>query len=293
MDRIERLRERLRRDPILVAPGCYDALTALLIEQAGFEAAYVSGASIAYTRLGRPDIGLVTATEVADAVRLIRERVALPLLVDADTGYGNALNVQRTVRLLEQAGADVIQLEDQVAPKRCGHLRGKSLVGADDMISRLRAALDARDAALVMARTDAIAVEGFEAALARAEAYLAEGVDLLFIEAPRSPQQLAAIGQRFGARVPLLANMVEGGQTPALPPAELAALGYRVVIHPGAIVRTLAFAVRQMLGTLRADGTTLAERGRMLTVGELNDLLGTRELLATGRRFEPDLPGHE
>ncbi|MFO1456402.1 MAG: isocitrate lyase/phosphoenolpyruvate mutase family protein [Steroidobacteraceae bacterium] len=293
MDRPERLRERLRRDPILVAPGCYDALTALLIEQAGFEAAYVSGASIAYTRLGRPDIGLVTATEVADAVRLIRERVALPLLVDADTGYGNALNVQRTVRLLEQAGADVIQLEDQVAPKRCGHLRGKSLVGADDMISRLRAALDARDAALVMARTDAIAVEGFEAALARAEAYLAEGVDLLFIEAPRSPQQLAAIGQRFGARVPLLANMVEGGQTPALPPAELAALGYRVVIHPGAIVRTLAFAARQMLGTLRADGTTLAERGRMLTVGELNDLLGTRELLATGRRFEPDLPGHE
>ena len=293
MDRPERLRERLRRDPILVAPGCYDALTALLIEQAGFEAAYVSGASIAYTRLGRPDIGLVTATEVADAVRLIRERVALPLLVDADTGHGNALNVQRTVRLLEQAGADVIQLEDQVAPKRCGHLRGKSLVGADDMISRLRAALDARDAALVMARTDAIAVEGFEAALARAEAYLAEGVDLLFIEAPRSPQQLAAIGQRFGARVPLLANMVEGGQTPALPPAELAALGYRVVIHPGAIVRTLAFAARQMLGTLRADGTTLAERGRMLTVGELNDLLGTRELLATGRRFEPDLPGHE
>ena len=293
MDRPERLRERLRRDPNLVAPGCYDALTALLIEQAGFEAAYVSGASIAYTRLGRPDIGLVTATEVADAVRLIRERVALPLLVDADTGYGNALNVQRTVRLLEQAGADVIQLEDQVAPKRCGHLRGKSLVGADDMISRLRAALDARDAALVMARTDAIAVEGFEAALARAEASLAEGVDLLFIEAPRSPQQLAAIGQRFGARVPLLANMVEGGQTPALPPAELAALGYRVVIHPGAIVRTLAFAARQMLGTLRADGTTLAERGRMLTVGELNDLLGTRELLATGRRFEPDLPGHE
>ena len=293
MDRPERLRERLRRDPILVAPGCYDALTALLIEQAGFEAAYVSGASIAYTRLGRPDIGLVTATEVADAVRLIRERVGLPLLVDADTGHGNALNVQRTVRLLEQAGADVIQLEDQVAPKRCGHLGGKSLVGADDMISRLRAALDARDAALVMARTDAIAVEGFEAALARAEAYLAEGVDLLFIEAPRSPQQLAAIGQRFGARVPLLANMVEGGQTPALPPAELAALGYRVVIHPGAIVRTLAFAARQMLGTLRADGTTLAERGRMLTVGELNDLLGTRELLATGRRFEPDLPGHE
>lgn len=293
MKRAERLRERLRRDPILVAPGCYDALTALLIEQAGFEAAYVSGASIAYTRLGRPDIGLVTATEVADAVRLIRERVALPLLVDADTGYGNALNVQRTVRLLEQAGADVIQLEDQVAPKRCGHLGGKSLVGVDDMIARLRAALDARDAALVMARTDAIAVEGFEAALDRAEAYLAEGVDLLFIEAPRSPQELAAIGQRFAARVPLLANMVEGGQTPALAPAALAALGYRVVIHPGAIVRTLTFAARQMLGTLHADGTTLAERERMLTVGQLNELLGTRELLATGRRFEPELPAHD
>lgn len=290
MSRATGLRERLHRDPPLVAPGCYDALTALLVEQAGFEAAYLSGASIAYTRLGRPDVGLVTATEVADVLRLVRERVALPLIVDADTGYGNALNVQRTVRSLELAGADCIQLEDQVAPKRCGHLGGKQLVGVADMVSRLRAALDARDAALVMARTDAIAVEGLDAALERAEAYLAEGVDLLFVEAPRSREELAAIGRRFGARVPLLANMVEGGKTPLLAPAELGRLGFRLVIHPGAIVRTLAFAARAMLARLRADGSTEGERERMLDVGGLNELLGTRELLEAGRRFEPDLP---
>jgi len=290
MSRATGLRERLHRDPPLVAPGCYDALTALLVEQAGFEAAYLSGASIAYTRLGRPDVGLVTATEVADVLRLVRERVALPLIVDADTGYGNALNVQRTVRSLELAGADCIQLEDQVAPKRCGHLGGKQLVGVADMGSRLRAALDARDAALVMARTDAIAVEGLDAALERAEAYLAEGVDLLFVEAPRSREELAAIGRRFGARVPLLANMVEGGKTPLLAPAELGRLGFRLVIHPGAIVRTLAFAARAMLARLRADGSTEGERERMLDVGGLNELLGTRELLEAGRRFEPDLP---
>ncbi|MCB1632490.1 MAG: isocitrate lyase/PEP mutase family protein [Sinobacteraceae bacterium] len=284
----DRLRQRLRPGAALPVPGCYDALTALLVQQAGFEAAYVSGASIAYTRLGRPDIGLVTATEVAEVLRLIRERIELPLIVDADTGHGNALNVQRTVRSLELAGADCVQLEDQVVPKRCGHLGGKSLVPVGDMISRLRAALDARHHALVMARTDAIGVEGFEAALERAERYLAEGVDLLFIEAPRSVAELVTIGQRFGARVPLLANMVEGGQTPSCTPAELGAYGFQVVIHPGAIVRALTFAVQRMLDRLRQDGTTLGERERMLTVGDLNELLDTRALLEAGRRFEPE-----
>ncbi|HYZ64714.1 MAG TPA: isocitrate lyase/phosphoenolpyruvate mutase family protein, partial [Acetobacteraceae bacterium] len=157
------LRARLGRSPLLVAPGCYDALSALLIERAGFEAAYLYGASIAYTRLGRPDIGLVSLTELADTVGLIRDRVALPLIVDADTGFGNALNVQRTVRLLARQGADALQLEDQATPKRCGHLRDKSLVSTGETVGKLHAALDARPGAhvLIIARTDAIAVEGF------------------------------------------------------------------------------------------------------------------------------------
>src|SRR3954468_8504945 len=163
------LRDRLSRNSLLLAPGVYDALTALLAEQAGFEAIYVSGASIAYTRLGRPDIGLVTASEVADTLENIRERVSLPVIVDADTGFGNALNVARTVKQLERAGASVIQLEDQLTPKRCGHLDGKALVAVGEMTGKIRAALDARSNALIMARTDAIAVEGLDAAVERAE----------------------------------------------------------------------------------------------------------------------------
>ncbi len=179
-----------------MAPGCYDALSALMIERAGFAAAYLSGASLAYTRLGRPDVGLVTFSELVDTVGLIRDRVALPLIVDADTGFGNALNVQRTVRLLARAGADALQLEDQATPKRCGHLRDKTLVAKGEMVGKLHAALDARpgDGVLIIARTDAIAVEGFEAALDRAEAYHEAGADILFIEAPTSTEQLEAVG---------------------------------------------------------------------------------------------------
>ena len=179
-------------------------LSALLVEQAGFEAAYLSGASIAYTALGRPDLGLVSAEEVAGVVRRIRERVSLPLIVDADTGFGNALNVQRTMVTFEQAGASAIQLEDQQLPKRCGHLSGKSLITTEEMVGKVRAAADARrsEETLIIARTDAIAVEGFEAALERAEAYLAAGADLLFVEAPRSPEELQAIASRFTRRYP-------------------------------------------------------------------------------------------
>jgi 2-methylisocitrate lyase-like PEP mutase family enzyme len=289
MSHIDRLRALLRADEPIVAPGCYDALTALLIEQAQFKAAYVSGGSIAYTRLGRPDIGLVTASEVAQVVGLIRERVELPLIVDADTGYGNAINVQRTVRQFERMGASCIQLEDQVAPKRCGHLAGKAVVPAAEMIGRIKAALDARDRTLIMARTDALAIEGWDAAIDRAEAYLAAGADLLFIEAPQSIEQLAQIGQRFGTRVPLLANMVEGGKTPPLDAAQLRALGFRVVIFPGAMVRTLTFAARQMLQRLQATGSTREYQPQMLTVGSLNELLGTQQILDEARQYDPDI----
>ncbi|MCX7151580.1 MAG: isocitrate lyase/PEP mutase family protein, partial [Proteobacteria bacterium] len=210
------LRQRLTQPGLVLAPGVYDALSALLVEQAGFEAAYLSGASIAYTRLGRPDIGLVSASEVANVVENIRERTALPLIVDADTGFGNALNVMRTVKTFERAGASALQLEDQTLPKRCGYLDGKTLVTTDEMTGKIRAALDARanSDTLIIARTDAVAVEGLEAALERAERYLEAGADVLFIEALRDAGQMQQALSRFAGRAPLLANMVEGGKTP-------------------------------------------------------------------------------
>ena len=280
------MRDRLSRNPLLLAPGVYDALTALLAEQAGFEAVYLSGASIAYTRLGRPDIGLVTASEVADTLQNSRERVSIPVIVDADTGFGNALNVARTVKQFERAGASVIQLEDQVTPKRCGHLDGKALVPTAEMAGKLKAALDSRRAALVMARTDAIAVEGFEAAMERAERYLEAGADVLFIEAPRSEQEMKAVTQRFAARVPLLANMVEGGKTPVLDAASLEALGYRLAIFPGGLARCLAFAAQEYFAALRRDGTTAAMRSRMLDFQGLNRVIGTPQMLELGKRYE-------
>ncbi len=287
------LRSRLDGPGILVAPGCYDALSALLVEQAGFPAAYLSGASIAYTRFGRPDIGLVSMSEVADTVSAIRERVALPLIVDCDTGFGNALNVVRTVRLMAARGASAVQLEDQTLPKRCGHLAEKRLVPAAEMVGKIKAALDARgpDGPLVIARTDAIAVEGYQAALDRAEAYREAGADLLFIEAPASEQELAGIAGRFRGRVPLLANMVEGGLTPITDAAQLERLGFSVVIFPGGTVRALAHALAGYLASLRSHGTTGPWRDRMLDLTSLNALLGTPDLLAEGKRYEEPAQG--
>ncbi len=281
------LKAQLAAERIVVAPGVYDALGALVAERAGFSALYLSGASIAYGRFGRPDIGLVAMTEVADTLALIRERVALPLVVDADTGYGNALNVMRTVRRFERCGADAIQLEDQTSPKRCGHLEGKTLVPAAEMVGKIEAALDARSDAetLIVARTDAIAVEGFEAALERGERYVAAGCDVLFVEAPRSRDELAAIGREFGARVALLANMVEGGKTPILPAGELQALGFSLVIFPSALVRAVAHTAGELFESLARHGTTEAFRNRMLDFAQVNELVGTAKMLETGRRY--------
>jgi len=281
------LKARLARNEILVAPGIYDALTGLVAEQAGAEAVYLSGASIAYTRFGRPDIGLVTMTEVAEVIAAIRDRISLPLIVDADTGFGNALNVQRTVRLFERCGADMIQIEDQTLPKRCGHLAGKTLVPTAEMTGKLHAALDARasDATLIMARTDAIAVEGIESALDRAEAYLEAGADVLFVEAPRDDTQIAAIMDRLGGRAPLLANMVEGGHTPLRPAAELQALGYAIAIFPGGAVRAIAAMARRYYGNLVATGTNAGLANEMFDFAALNDLIGTDEMLALGKSY--------
>jgi len=280
------MRDRLRQKRILLAPGVYDAFTALLAEQAGFEALYLSGASIAYTRLGRPDIGLVTASEVADTLASIRERVALPVVVDADTGFGNALNVIRTVKMLERAGAAAIQLEDQLAPKRCGHLDGKALVSAREMAGKLRAALDTRSQALIVARTDAVAVEGLEPALERAALYAEAGADVLFIEALRSVDDMKTAATRFVGKVPLLANMVEGGKTPVLAAAELEALGYSIAIFPGGTARAVAFSLQEYFSQLKRDGGTAAARARMLDFNSLNQTIGTPEMLELGKRYQ-------
>jgi 2-methylisocitrate lyase-like PEP mutase family enzyme len=281
-------KQRLQQPRIVTAPGVYDAFSALLVEQAGFEAAYLSGASIAYTRFGRPDIGFLSLDDVASVTRNIRERVALPLIVDADTGFGNALNVVQTVRTLERAGASAIQLEDQASPKRCGHLDGKALISAAEMAGKIRAACDARRDAntLIIARTDAVAVDGMAAALERAERYAEAGADLLFVEALRSRDDMSAAIARLGQRAPLLANMVEGGKTPVLPAPELEEIGFRVVIFPGGTVRALAFALRDYLQNLGAHRTTTPYLDRMLSFQALNELIGTPEMLALGKRYE-------
>jgi 2-methylisocitrate lyase-like PEP mutase family enzyme len=281
------LSDRLARPPILMAAGVYDPLTALIAERAGFEALYVSGAGIAYTRLGRPDIGLVSMNEVVQTVALIRDRVGAHLIVDADTGYGNALNVERSVRLLERAGANAIQIEDQDFPKRCGHLDDKSLISAQEMVGKIKAAVGARQSpqTLIIARTDAIAVEGFERAIARAALFAEAGADVLFIEAPRQREELTRIGARFGKSVPLLANMVEGGRTPILPASELEALGFAVVIFAAGIVRACAKTAEDFYASLRANGSTEPFRSRMFDFDGLNWLIGTPEMLARGKHF--------
>jgi len=283
------LSERLKRPDLLLVPGIYDGLSGLVAAQAGFEAAYLSGASIAYTRFGRSDVGLVSMTEVVDTLGVIRERIDLPVIVDADTGFGNALNVQRTVRLLERNGAAAIQLEDQVTPKRCGHLDGKALVSIAEMVGKIKAAVDARksEATLVIARTDAIAVEGFEPALERASRYADAGCDILFVEAPRSEDEMRTVAARFAGRLPLLANMVEGGKTPLLPAAALAAIGYRIAIFPGGLARAVARCMSDYFTSLKASGTTEPFRDRMLDFNALNALIGTPELLRLAGTYDP------
>ncbi len=280
--------QRLQQNKVVLAPGIYDALSALIAEQSGFEALYLSGASIAYTRLGRSDVGLTTATEVADTLSRITERVNLPVIVDADTGFGNALNVQRTVLDFERAGAAMIQLEDQGFPKRCGHLDGKTVVPVREMLGKLRAALDARrsEQTLILARTDTLAVEGFEAAMERAEAYLECGVDALFIEAVRSSEQMDLACARFAQRIPMLANMVEGGKTPVSDAHSLGQKGYRLVIFPGGTARAVAHTLQGYYASLHQHQTSLPWRERMLDFDGLNAVIGTTELLARGQRYE-------
>ena len=281
------LRKRLGKKKILVVPGVYDAFGALMAERAGFEALYLSGASIAYTKLGSPDIGLITLNELESVVGNVCERSALPIIVDADTGFGNALNVQRTIKLLERAGAAAIQIEDQSLPKRCGHLDGKTLVNAVEMNGKIKAALDARsnNDTVIIARTDAIGVEGYDLAMERAAGFIESGADILFIEAFQNVKQIAGAVERFGNQIPLLVNMVEGGKTPMLPAAELETMGFSVVIFPGGLVRAIAHTAEQYFASLNEMGSTRDYQNKMFNFEELNELLGTDRMLKAGKQY--------
>ena len=287
MSHARELRNLLSGDAPVVAPGVFDGLTALLVQQAGFDCAYLSGASVSFTRLGRPDIGLTTLTEVANTVSNIRERIDIPIVVDGDTGFGNALNVQRTVSLFERMGASGIQLEDQTMPKRCGHLDGKELISINEMVGKIHAAQDARanDDTAIIARTDAIAVIGIDEALARGAAYIEAGADVLFVESPLDDEQLARVGEELGAQIPLLANMVEGGKTPLHSAAELGQLGFKLVIFPGAMLRVVSRAAADYLAVLKRDGTTAGIMDRMFNFKQANEMIGTDELLDKGRKY--------
>lgn len=284
------LRDRLSSPEILVAPGVYDSLGAKIAEQSGFTALYLSGASLAYTRLGSPDIGLLGLAEVADSLRHIREATTAWLIVDADTGFGNAINMIRTVRILEASGANAIQIEDQEFPKRCGHLQGKSLVKTAEMVGKIRAACDARARAetLIVGRTDAIAVEGFAATLDRGHRYVEAGADVLFIEGLRDTDQMREVNKQFSGRIPVLVNIVEGGDTPVLSATELQAYGFSVVIFPGALARAFGHMAQQFFASLKAHGTTDPFRPHMLDFRGINALLGTTTILDQGRRYSPE-----
>ena len=281
-------RALLAADGIVLAPGIYDSLSGLIATQMGAKALYLSGASLAYTRFGRSDIGLVSVSEVHDTLAAITDRIDTPVIVDADNGFGNALNVQRTIRYFERAGAAAIQLEDQSFPKRCGHLDGKRLISCGEMVGKVKAALDARrsDATLIIARTDARAVEGLAAALDRAEAYLEAGADILFIEAPQSLDEMRQLCGQFSGRVPLLANMVEGGKTPIKSADDLAEIGYSVAIFPGGAVRAISRHLQAYYDGLLTHGSNADFADRMHDFNGLNEIIETSTLLNLGKQYE-------
>ncbi len=268
--------------------GIYDALSGLIAEQSGAKAVYLSGASIAYTRFGRSDIGLVSVSEVHDTLAAVTDRIKIPIIVDADTGFGNALNVQRTIRSFERAGAAAIQIEDQSFPKRCGHLNGKVLIKKDEMVGKVKAAVDSRKTSdtLIIARTDARAVEGLQEAIDRAYAYHEAGADVLFIEAPRSVDELKLIRKSFDLNIPLLANMVEGGKTPVKTANDLKSLGFNIVIFPGGAVRAATFQLQEYYAGLLENGSNSEFSKRMHDFDSLNAVIGTPELLSIGKKYE-------
>jgi carboxyvinyl-carboxyphosphonate phosphorylmutase len=280
------LRELLDGDEMVLAPGCFDALGARLVQQAGFPAAYMTGFGSAAAWLGRPDVGLMTMTEMVDNARRIAQAVELPVIADADTGYGNAINVIRTVHEYEAAGVAAIHLEDQVMPKKCGHMEGKALIGADEMAAKVAAAVDARRSAefLIIARTDARAVEGLEAALQRARRYREAGADVLFVEAPQSVDEIREVARRL-ADVPLLFNYAEGGKSPPVTHELLQSLGFRLVIFPLSLLLAATAAMRSALERISADGSPRDLLPSLMGFGDFLELIGIEEIRELEQRY--------
>jgi len=280
-----RLRELLARPEPLVAPGAYDALSARLVEQAGFDVVYMTGFGTTAALAGRPDVGLLTGTEMIDNARRIAAAVDVPVIADADTGYGNAINVMRTVQAYEQAGVAGIHIEDQVMPKKCGHMSGKAVIPADEMVGKIRAAVAARRDPdfLLIARTDAAAVEGLSAAIDRARAYADAGADVLFVEAPTSEDDIARVADELRGVAPLVFNWAEGGRTPPIPLARIAELGFALVLFPIGTLLAATAGIRRLLASLRDDGVPAVDD--LPTFDGFTDLIGLPEIRELEARF--------
>jgi carboxyvinyl-carboxyphosphonate phosphorylmutase len=281
-----KLRELLARPTPLLAPGAYDALTARLIESAGFDAVYMTGYGTAASRLGRPDVGLLTMSEMVDNARPIVEAVDVPVIADADTGYGNPVSVIRTVQEYERAGVGAIHIEDQVWPKKCGHMEGKMVIPVEDMVQKIQAATTAKHSKdfIIIARTDARAVEGLDAALKRGHLYRDAGADVLFIEAPQSEAEIVTISREF-KNTPLLLNWLEEGKTPSLPLSRITELGFRIVIFPLSNLLIATKAIRENLAKLKGDGTPISIMNRMTPFGDFVEFIGLPEIRELEQKF--------
>ncbi len=286
LGRSARLRTLVEAPGLLMAPGCYDCLTARLIARAGFDAAYVTGSGVSMSAIGAPDIGALSSAELVERAQRIADSVEIPVICDIDTGFGGPINVIRTIRDLERAGVSAVQMEDQDFPKKCGHEPGRRLVSVQEMTGRIRAAVDARHDPdfLIIARTDARSDHGLSAAIDRAAAYADAGADVLFVESPESRDEMQILNNHL--TLPTMANMVEGGRTPLLPADDLAALGYRLAIYPNSLTRLVGHMGVELLDTLRATGTTDGMRNRMLDHRALWDLFDYPEWTALEDRFK-------
>jgi carboxyvinyl-carboxyphosphonate phosphorylmutase len=280
-----RLRELLAGSRPVVAPGAYDALSARLVEQAGFDVVYMTGFGTTASLIGRPDVGLLTGAEMVDNATRIAGAVDVPVIADADTGYGNAINVVRTVRAYEQAGVAGLHLEDQVMPKKCGHMTGKAVIEADEMAGKIRAAVEARrdPDLLLIARTDAAAVHGLDDAIRRGRRYVEAGADALFVEAPTSEEDLARVAGELAGVAPLVFNWAEGGRTPPLPLARIAELGFSLVLFPIGTLLAATAGIRALLAGLRTDG--VPPLAGLPTFAEFTDLIGLQEVQELEKRF--------
>ena len=285
MNARQTLKQLLKRNKLLVAPGCFDGLSARLVQEAGFEAAYLSGGAVARS-MGIPDIGLVTMSESIERAVQVVSAIKIPIIADADTGYGNAINLVRSVREFERAGVAAIHIEDQITPKRCGHLDGKEVISLAEMELKLKAALAARTDPdfCIIARTDARGVNGFEDAVKRANAFAKLGVDAIFFEAPQSEEELAQIPQRV-PNIPLLVNVFKGGKTPMLPMERLEKMGFRIAIYPSETQRAAIHAMRTALSTLKREGTTESIDASLTTFKERDKVVGLDDWNKIEREF--------